>query len=415
MYNGRTGEFEADQIGSFIGFRKVSDEYGVSLYGTARIPKRKKAVYETIKALFEEGKLSFSFEISAASVKIENGVRIVDADENNKLTAMAIVSIPAYDEAMALSLAAETKEDNMVDNMADNTEDAYVHAVLAEASIETIRDRAHMQIQNVFHEAGHMDYVHVLLFCLDCAIAYAPSEGKTYKFDYVVRDDEVAVTDFYEVAFERKGEKEMNIEETMVKAEEEVEVKEVIEEVSAETETVDTETVEVEASETPTAETETAETHIRTITEVEEKITTTEIVDEYIPDEPKGQPPMAENQEAPVASESEMIAQLTKECEELKAQVEELKAYKDELESLKAEAIENEKARKKEELITFAKDNKLDVSAENIKKMIDEMDYASIISEVRNKIEQPKHQTTGVFADIKVNSNGRYGDMLTRV
>ena len=35
-----TGQFQSEQIGSFFSFARAQDEFGVSLIGEARIPKR---------------------------------------------------------------------------------------------------------------------------------------------------------------------------------------------------------------------------------------------------------------------------------------------------------------------------------------------------------------------------------------
>lgn len=63
MLDSRTGRFLSDQIGSFYNFEKVSDEYGVSLIGEARIAKRNVEICNAINELFEAGKLNFSFEL----------------------------------------------------------------------------------------------------------------------------------------------------------------------------------------------------------------------------------------------------------------------------------------------------------------------------------------------------------------
>ena len=64
MYDKQSGEYRGDQVGSFFSFEKVNDEFGVSLYGVARIPKSRKRVCTAITEMWEKGKLSFSFEIS---------------------------------------------------------------------------------------------------------------------------------------------------------------------------------------------------------------------------------------------------------------------------------------------------------------------------------------------------------------
>lgn len=112
MYDRSTGKFNTTQIGSFSAFKKVSDEYGISLMGEARIPKRETDVCRGIMELYAMGILNFSFEIkyARADTIIENGVQYVDASQSNALTGVAIVSVPAYRESTALSLVAEEQD-----------------------------------------------------------------------------------------------------------------------------------------------------------------------------------------------------------------------------------------------------------------------------------------------------------------
>ena len=111
-YNPQTGEFKTDQIGGFSSFRKVVDEFGVSLYGEARIPKREADICAAICEMYANGMLNFSFEITYVpeGVVMDNGVFLIDAYPGNTLTGMAVVSVPAYPEATALALVAEHKE-----------------------------------------------------------------------------------------------------------------------------------------------------------------------------------------------------------------------------------------------------------------------------------------------------------------
>lgn len=109
MYDCDTNSFGTKQIGSITELRKVNDEYGVSLIGQARIPKREEDVCNALMELYSREALKFSFEIQyAADATVEeNGVLYVDANEANALTGVAVVSIPAYDESVALKLVAQ--------------------------------------------------------------------------------------------------------------------------------------------------------------------------------------------------------------------------------------------------------------------------------------------------------------------
>nr|DAZ51210.1 MAG TPA: Leucine-rich Immune Molecule [Caudoviricetes sp.] len=109
MYDCDTNSFGTKQIGSITNLHRVNDEYGVSLIGQARIPKREEDVCNALMELYSRGILKFSFEIQYASDAAveENGVLYVDANEMNALTGVAVVSIPAYDESVALKLVAQ--------------------------------------------------------------------------------------------------------------------------------------------------------------------------------------------------------------------------------------------------------------------------------------------------------------------
>lgn len=103
MYDERAGMFRAPQIGSFIELEKRYDEYGACLYGTARINKRDPRVTEAIMELYAAKALNVSFEIEAGTLEMRDGTLIVDDAEDNDLTGVCVVSVPAYPESEALS------------------------------------------------------------------------------------------------------------------------------------------------------------------------------------------------------------------------------------------------------------------------------------------------------------------------
>ena len=167
MQNRITGSFGTTQVGGMRNFRKVNDEYGISLIGEARIPKREQVICERVIELYERGELNFSFEIRYTEDHVINkdGILYIDAAEHNVITGMAIVSVPAYAESFALSLVAEerTEVDNSdeevnkgVENMdeAENivteqavaeetamvSEEATPEAVAEEATKETVAE-----------------------------------------------------------------------------------------------------------------------------------------------------------------------------------------------------------------------------------------------------------------------------------
>ena len=101
MLDPLSGEFESEQIGSFYSFAKAIDEFGASLIGEARIPKRNQALCETLQKLYERRELNFSFEIMVESMDERNGIWVIDAADGNELIGMAVVTTPAYPEATA--------------------------------------------------------------------------------------------------------------------------------------------------------------------------------------------------------------------------------------------------------------------------------------------------------------------------
>ena len=116
MLNRVTGTFGTTQVGGMRNFRKVKDEFGISLIGEARIPKREATVCKRVIELYNRGELNFSFEIKYTDKHVvkKDGILYVDAAEHNVITGMALVSVPAYKESFALSLVAEERTE--VDN-----------------------------------------------------------------------------------------------------------------------------------------------------------------------------------------------------------------------------------------------------------------------------------------------------------
>ena len=109
MFNPITGTYGTTCIGSFQGFEKRELDGGkTALVGYARVWKRNAAVCRILSEMFADGKLQFSFEINAGTQeKSEDGTIVINADENNYLEGMCVVSLPACPEAVAEQLVAE--------------------------------------------------------------------------------------------------------------------------------------------------------------------------------------------------------------------------------------------------------------------------------------------------------------------
>lgn len=104
-YNKFNGTYGTEQIGSFCEFWEKEDPVhgGTSLYGRCRIPKRDPALCAAIKDMYDQGILCFSFEVrySKANTVMDGKAMIIQAAPTNKLTGMAVVSVPAFEEAIA--------------------------------------------------------------------------------------------------------------------------------------------------------------------------------------------------------------------------------------------------------------------------------------------------------------------------
>ena len=379
LYDPKTGTFLADVIGGFYDFEKVSDEFGISLIGHARVNKRIEAVCTAIEELYANNALNFSFEISAGELREENGVTIVDASDNNELTAMAVVSVPAYPESKALDLVAEAKP--TIEDFYKNTK-----FIAAEMDLETVRWKFWDALNEYLgEESWHM---RPTLFCIDSVILYDDVCGKSYKAEYLVQGDDVILKDFYEIKFvraEKGSENEMEMNEVNKLAEEQVET-----EVKAEEAQVveAAEEVQAEQSETVEAEVETAEETTEEVV-AEEAETTVEVAEDLpLVEEDREEQNDREDRDDP-DDEDELLA-LRKECAELKAEIEELRVAKAELDQIKAEREEAELNAKKSQLRDYAIAEGLNVEDENIARAIEEMDHATLVSEVMNKKNSKK-------------------------
>lgn len=138
-YDQKTDTFSSSMIGSFYKFEKVTDENGeCALIGYARVLKRFKKVCKAIGELFAEGSLKFSFEISCGSYEeLEDKTIMIDASENNYLEGMAIVSMPACPDAVALELVAEINNIGKEADVMENEEIVAETEVSEEVQTET--------------------------------------------------------------------------------------------------------------------------------------------------------------------------------------------------------------------------------------------------------------------------------------
>lgn len=373
LYDGRTGTFLAEEIGSFYDFEKTQDEYGVSLIGYAKVNKRDDRVTEAISELYAQGKLNFSFEISAGEIQEQDGVMIVDASPENELMAMAIVSIPAYPESKALSLAASADIQNLFET---------ARYLSSELDVETVR----MQFgEGLYAYLGDQAWeFRVLLFCPDCAILYHWYTGHMFKAEFEVIEDKTVIIDIYEVELTRMGGSEEAMDNEMDFAER-VEDTEQVEAVKAEAQ-------------------ETEEREVVAEAEAAEEASDSEIVEAEAETEPEAEPEAIEAEaevESEAAEDAVDVAQMQAELEELRALKNKYEELKAEMDALRADEAAKQLAAKKQQLIDYAMAEKLDIESEPVKTAIENMDHEALIAEVmkRNAEEADNDAHSPVLAN----------------
>ena len=132
-----------------------------------------------------------------------NGVTIVDAQEGNDLMGMAIVYYPACPEARAQTLVAEADGARLMASVF-----ASANIQLAEMDIDIVRGKFWKALCKRYDD--EVWQMRVLLMCPDCVIYY-DDNGRTWKVEYRIENDDMCITDWYEVDFVRaqRGENEM--------------------------------------------------------------------------------------------------------------------------------------------------------------------------------------------------------------
>lgn len=137
---------------------------------------------------------------------------VVDAGEGNDLMGMAIVYYPACPEARAQTLVAEVEDANAFESVF-----ASANVQLAEVDIEVVRGKVWEILRKKYEDDAW--YTRVLLVCPDCVIYY-DKNGRTWKIEYKIEDNEMYVTDWYEVEFARAQRGEIGMDKEKMIAEE---------------------------------------------------------------------------------------------------------------------------------------------------------------------------------------------------
>lgn len=361
MYDERTGTFGTDQIGGYCSFAKVNDEFGVSLYGEARVPKREAEICAAIQEMYVCGKLNFSFEISYVpeGVKLVDGVMYVDAYPGNALTGMAVVSVPAYPEATALALVAEQKKD-----LSDlNTETS----MLAEGTSE---EENKDEVSTMNTEQKDM---------------IAEEEAKAVETEAETEQaetEQVATASTSEV---------VNVDtlgtDTNTRIEQEAEPAEAV-----------TGNGEVATAEENQPEETVAEPEPQEATASEEPETTTEV------------------------EEQETVESLKVRIAELEAKLADYASMKAELDAYHEKEAQEEHARQVAKAESFAKRQGLDLAVAEVREAVDALDYEKIAdivmaSEKEEPVEEPK-ETASVICEsmtIETAEDNTYGGLIANV
>ena len=329
MYDPRTGVFQTDQIGGFSSFWKVED-------GTIT----------------------------------KDGVIFIDANPNNALTGMAVVSVPAYPEATALALVAERHDDQ--EDLNTGT------PVLAEG----------------MSEEENKDEVNTMPKDMESVIAEETKEEAP-----VVSTDDTQVEAIAENT-EPVEEQENGETETAVSEEANASTSEVV--------SVDTLGSQVEEHVTEEIETISAEEKTQEQDETQTEDTTAEIFDVPDPGDPA---PVEAEPVPPVAVETvETIEEhhlvirrkLESLIAELEAKVADYDAMKAELEQFRAEAAQKEHDAKIAKAEAFAKHQGLDVSVAEVKEAIEALDYEKLADLSMASAEQEPQNSISVAETVNV-------------
>jgi len=147
----------------------------VSLFGTARVYKRSRAVCAALCELYDLGLLSFSFEIQYTMTTQIDGIEYIDAADGNVITGMAVVSYPAYPESKALLLVAQ-KANEEADTGSDEPEDAASSAG-ADTQQERVTNEMQMTIEQAMARIAELERMAAAQAAQIAAIPEPPKEA----------------------------------------------------------------------------------------------------------------------------------------------------------------------------------------------------------------------------------------------
>ena len=292
----------------------------------------------------------------------------MDAGEGNDLMGMAIVYYPACPEARAQTLVAEVEDTDAYWSVF-----ASARVQLAELDIEIVRSKVWEILEGRYRD--DVWCIRVLLLCPDCVIYY-DKNGRTWKVEYRIEDNEMYVTDWYEVEFARTQRGEIGMDNEKMIAENEVASAEVSVEEEKKTETVASEVIEEKKQE-----------------------------EEVIVEQAK------ERDDSRCAELSAQVEALIRENESLKAEIEQ---YKAEEAKREADRILAEQEQKKAEMVAFAEKNGLNTKDEQIAAAIEKMDYAYLMAQSMSVKPMRESDGASLRMSAEIGVSDPYGGLLKR-
>lgn len=333
--------------------------------------------------MWAEGNLNFSFEITAGKTIEENGVTYIDADRDNNLIGMAVVSIPAYPESKALALVAEMDKENAMLR-------AFEGAVIAlgELTFDQIRDALYREVMKAlpFKEMPCDFYFREITI----SRAILCVGDRTFAVEYMIDEqgadgEQVIVKDVYEVEYQRKeGEPAMTLEKALEPVKEEI--AEEIAPVAGEEEREE----QPEEEMAPEAE---PETPMEETQEEEEEM-----------QEPEQEPEEEPEQEP---EREERYTELEALIESLKAEIAQLMPYKERIEAIEAQEARKAEDEKKAKIKAYAQKNGLDTEDQKIAEAIENMDYEALVAQVMEKEEAVPEEQPHLAGFDALNTNAR--------
>lgn len=363
MYNRVTRKFSSTQIGSLTDFYSETDNDGVmSLYATARVPKREQEICLRLAELYELGRLNVSVELSynPEHTFMKDGVLFIDANEDNALTGLAVVSTPACPDATAL---------DMVASVADDSEE--IVAESEEHASERGENEPMEKEKNLTAEVEEQE------------VAQAEVEEKS---EAVAEEQTEAVAEAEETVAE---------EQTVV------------------AEDVDTEENPEEEEKEPEEEETMAETQEANAEVLEHSVDTHESVENW-----GGEPVHVIEYRERIIETMEDAGNVIAELEQ---QIAELNDIKVKYEAMVAEANAKALAEKQEKAKAFAEKQGLDVNETAVAEAIEKLDYTKIaeLTMAQAQEEEPVKEdkvpaiTLASYVELDV-SEDKYGGLLSR-